>query len=132
MYQIKKSVCLNGKLKQGLSYTPCPSSEFSNSLSKIAIGSISFSSKELIKERCIISCNFVKSQRYRTDIEYYEEPLALFLLETNSKSPTNLNQFETHWFEINSLSSELKFTVKTHLEKTIDKDCDLSILVFFA
>jgi hypothetical protein len=133
MFSSVKSVILSGNLnvKNSLKYKLCPNStEFSQGLWNISIPSISFSCHERnVKELCQVSCNFVKAQRWsqNNEIESYEEPLGMFLLETGSKTI----YLDKIWFKLNSDSNELYLHVTNTNEIALNIDCFISVLVLF-
>lgn len=131
---ISKSVILNGKIASELIYKPCPSTEFSTSLTKISIASLTLKTSATINERCFLSCNFVKSQRYTKNggIEYYNLPLVSFIANLNDKNSLRNFQFPTSWFAINTLSDVLTFTITSNIGNKVVQDCDVTILVYFA
>ena len=78
-----KSVCLKGNLKNGsLKYICYPYDEFRRGKWCISIQSVSCDSKESFASSCMLTSNFVTSQKRSTngEIKTYEEPLNMFLL----------------------------------------------------
>jgi hypothetical protein len=128
-----KSVIISGNLNQNKSlvYKLCPnSSEFSQGLWNIAIPSLSFVCNERnVKEVCQFSCNLVKSQRWnkRNEIESYQQPLGMFLLQTSTKTVS----FETNWFKLNTSDNEMVISITNANEDALNIDCYVSVLVFF-
>jgi hypothetical protein len=128
-----KSVIISGNLnrKNSIVYKFCPNSgEFSQGLWNIAIPSISFTCNvPNVKEICQFSCNLVKSQRWNSDneIESYEEPFGMFLLQTGTK----IVNFEKHWFKPNSNSNELIINFRNVTEDLLNLDCFVSVFLLF-
>jgi hypothetical protein len=133
MFSSVKSVIISGNLNQtnSLTYKLCPNStEFSQGLWNVSIPSISFSCSTVnVKELCQFSCNFVKSQRWsqNNEIETYEQPFGMFLLETGTKTKL----FEKVWFKLNTDSNELKIHIKNMNEDGVNLDCFIYVLVLF-
>jgi hypothetical protein len=133
MFSSVKSVILSGNLnvKNSLKYKLCPNStEFSQGLWNISIPSISFSCHERnVKEVCQITCNFVKSQRWskNNEIESYEQPLGMFLLETASKTI----YLDKIWFKLHTDTNELHIRISNMNEDLLNLDCFVSVLVLF-
>ena len=84
-----KSVVIYGNLQNdNLTYKLCPSSEFSEGVWNICISSLGYICKTNVNELCEVSCNLVKSQKYNNnfEVESYDEPFTLFLLESSANS----------------------------------------------
>ena len=82
-----KSVLISGNLNSDLIYKLYPSTEFSEGGWNMTISSIAytFNNDIVLKELCAISSNLVKSQKLNknSEIETYEQPFLLFLLENS-------------------------------------------------
>ena len=84
-----KSVIVSGNLNDNLVYKLCPNTEFSDGAWNVTIKSIGYSCLvPNFKDLCQISCNLVKSQRYKDsyEVESYDQPFNIFLLETKTTS----------------------------------------------
>jgi len=129
MSVIRKSILLEGDAKKKIVYYPCPSSEFQNQLTKIAVSSLSFQAESAIDEVCYISCNFVTSERYlNNEVFSYEQPFELFLM----KGTKNSINFGVKWFAINKLSQKLSFTLlKQNGQIIAAPKCEIALLVLF-
>jgi len=127
---VQKSVNLNGNLKSKFIYRPCPQNEFIYNYKFLSIGNAAYKTKSPPSqtEICIVSCNFVQSQKYSetSEVISYEQPLLTFALKG-----INSHRFTPHWFPINNLSSQLEFTI-TFLSQSVNIDCDLILTVYFA
>jgi hypothetical protein len=127
-----KSIIISGNLnvKNSLTYKLCPNNtEFSQGIWNISIPSISYSCEDQnVKEICQFSCNFVKSRRWsKGQIESYEQPFGMFLLESTSKTIA----FEKTWFLMNADSNELIINVKNLNENYLNLNCFVSVLLLF-
>lgn len=130
---VTKSIIISGNLNtnQPLTYKLCPNStEFSQGLWNVSIPSISFICDERnVKELCQFSCNFVKSQRWnqRNEIETYQQPFGVFVLETSTKTIT----FDQKWFKLNSDTNELIVSLTNMNEDVLNINCFVAVLVMF-
>jgi hypothetical protein len=130
---VTKSVIISGNLNrnQALTYKLCPNStEFSQGLWHVSIPSISYNCYQRnVNELCQFSCNFVKSQRWnqRNEIESYQQPFGVFLLETSTKTIS----FDQKWFKLSSDTNELIVNLTNMNEDVIDIDCFVAVLVMF-
>ena len=78
-----KSVGLKANLKEGvIKYFCYPSDEFKKGQWLIAIGSMSFISKENFAVSCTLKSNFVTTQKRSSngEIKTYQDPLVVFQL----------------------------------------------------
>jgi hypothetical protein len=127
-----KSALLQGPIKKKLVYQLCPSTEFSEGVWNLSIASVSYSTNNPDDKKDIfsISCNVVKSQKLSSsnEIENYNQPLNTFLIETKKKQTI---YFNAHWFRINAISNELKFTIKNETNSTIEYDGLVYLHVLF-
>jgi hypothetical protein len=127
-----KSVIISGNLnvKNSVKYQLCPSTEFSEGLWNISVASIAFTCREQnVREHCNLSCNLVKAQKFsdRQEVQSYQQPFALFMLETGIKTI----QFDKTWFLINCVSNELKISIENVNGDNLLVDCDVQILILF-
>jgi len=132
---VQKSVLLKANLKKQkgvLIYKPTPSNEFVTS-KYISIASVSVKNNEteLTELMCSISCNFVKAQITNQDnkIVSYEQPLQSFLVSARKQSVTRFNPM---WFSTNSVSDELKISIKDFENVLVTKDLDFQLIVYFS
>jgi len=130
---VRKSVQIKANLKtETLIYKPYPSTEFNNTYKFIAIESVAYYANEEIDNVCTLSCNFVKSQGYneRNEVSSFEQPLKSFLINSNKKFQQK--NFNIIWYVINSVSEDLKFTVRNFKGQKFDKNVDVAITVAFS
>ena len=82
-----KSVIINGKINNPITYKLFPSTEFSEGVWNISLVSISYTcATSDVEELCSVSCNMVKSQKLKDDsytVESYEQPFGVFLLSSS-------------------------------------------------
>ena len=93
---VSKSVCVKGNLKDGnLIYTCYPINEFAQGKWKLAIQAVIFDSSEAISKTCVISSNFITSQRRnaRGEVQVYWEPLNVFHLKSSPTAPRGIFRF---------------------------------------
>ena len=141
MYASDKSVILKGtintEVRKDIVYRLCPINEFSDGIWNLSIVSLSYSVKPLtieIRDVFSVSCNFVKGQKLSSshEIETYEQPLSMFMLKNVlSKSSKNIIYFEKQWFHINTLSNELKFTLKNEDNLNFNYESEIILHVLF-
>lgn len=128
---VKKCVQIKANLStETLTYKPYPSNEFNNSYKFIAIESVAYYANEDIDNICTLSCNFVKSQAYneRNEVSSFEQPLKSFLINSRKFQQKNFNIV---WYLINSVSEELKFTVRNFRGQKVEKNVEVAITVAF-
>ena len=91
-----KSVCISGNFANGpISYTCYPTNEFSDKQWLLSVQSVSFNSANDLSATCVITCNFVTSQKRSTsgEVEFYEQPLNTFHLKTSRTSSRGIFRF---------------------------------------
>ena len=136
-----KSVILKGSIntqvRKDIVYRLCPINEFSVGIWNLSILSLSYSVKPLtieIKDIFSVSCNFVKGQKLSLthQVETYEEPLSMFLFKNvQNKTSKNIIYFEKQWFHMNTLSNELKFTLKNEDNLNFNYESEIILKVLF-
>ena len=86
-----KSIIISGNTNTQISYKLYPDTEFSQGVWYMCMPSLAYSSNLEIKELCSVSCNLVKSQKVinNYDVQCYEQPFGIFLLESPSKKITS-------------------------------------------
>ena len=136
-----KSVILKGSIntqvRKDIVYRLCPINEFSVGIWNLSILSLSYSVKPLtieIKDIFSVSCNFVKGQKLSLthQVETYEEPLSMFLFKNvQNKTSKNIIYFEKQWFHMNTLSNELKFTLKNEDNLNFNYESEIILQVLF-
>lgn len=84
-----KSIIIKGGPKQ-LTYRLCPNTEFSHGTWHLSVNTISYTCRDAnFLSICSLRCNFVRGQKYALNedtVLAYEMPIALFSLETGSRS----------------------------------------------
>ena len=140
-YHPVKSVILKGGLntevKKDIVYRLCPINEFSDGIWNLSLLSLSYSIKPLtieIKDVFSVSCNFVKGQKLSLthQVETYEEPLSMFLFKNvQNKTSKNIIYFEKQWFHMNTLSNDLKFTLKNEDNLNFNYESEIILQVLF-
>ena len=135
-YYLLKSVILKGKIKDKIVYKLVPSTEFSEGVWNLSIVSVSYCivtplNRQHVKDIFSISCNIVKGQKLSAsnEIENYNMPLNTFLIDTNLEK--NLTYFAAHWFQINAVSNEVKFSIKNESNEELLFDAHVNLHVMF-
>ena len=127
-----KSVIISGNLNNSVVYKLCPITEFSEGIWNLTLLSVGYSCNvPNFNSVCSLSCNLITSSKFNSnfEVELYEQPLGMFLIK--SGPPATIN-FEKTWFHINTLSNELKISIKNERNREkLKVDCDMYIQVLF-
>lgn len=132
-----KSVLISGKINDNdnkLSLKLLPN-ELSTGLWSICIQSLAYAlPTEINTLRNIfsINCNLITSQKYLkngSEVENYEQPLAIFILDGKLKKKTFL--FSKDWFQVNVFSNELIITLNNLEKNTINTSFEVFLVILF-
>jgi len=125
-----KTIILQGSLKESVFYHPYPSDELSRK--KISVLTVFFESQEDIDEFCVITCNFITSEKFQNfRLLSYEQPLGTFRLKTDASKRKSFQNIQTIGLIVNSPSERLKFNFTKLDGKPITANCKINLLVSF-
>ena len=130
-----KSVLLQANIaKEKLCYKVLPPNEFPRDKWAIAVGSLTVQTTRPLNTCAYLTCNTVTSQKLNKSFEIidYEMPLVTFSISATEANEKKMFIFTPIWFEMNTKSNEIIFSIKDIFsERLLVEDVKIILQVYF-